>query len=138
MLLGLLDAGGVVLGLGTAGSIWSSSGRRWARSRYRYSARYRAGAALLMDVAYRVHRRGRHAGPRAVEAYARVVALLRQHPARGRDLVTTALAVGTIVARYLLKMSPLMTLGGLVARVCTPVERCERRAATSFARLHQP
>ena len=42
------------------------------------------------------------------------------------------LAVGTIVARYMLKMSPLMTLGGLAgAQTCTPGLNALREASGS-------
>ena len=74
-----------------------------------------------------------HAGPHAVEAY---------HQSGGpyfakifvAGLVVTIvpLAVGTLAARYVLKMSPLMILGGLAgAQTCTPGLNALREATGS-------
>jgi putative transport protein len=50
----------------------------------------------------------------------------------GIIITTIPLAVGTIVARFVLKMSPLMTLGGLAgAQTCTPGLNALREASDS-------
>src|SRR4029453_1285468 len=79
---------------------------------------------LMMDVGLTVFIAviGMHAGPHAVEAYrtsggSYFVSIVFA----GMIVTTVPLAVGTIVARYLLGMNPLMTLGGLAgAQTCTP------------------
>jgi putative transport protein len=139
MLLGLLklNAGGIVLGLGTAGSILVVGlVAGWARSRYPvFGAIPDPAQRLLMDIGLIVFIAvvGIHAGPHAVEAY---------HTSGGQFfasiflagvIVTVVpLAAGTIVARYLLRMSPLMTLGGLAgAQTCTPGLNALREASGS-------
>jgi putative transport protein len=139
MLLGLLKltAGGVVLGLGTAGSILVVGlVAGWARSRYPvFGAIPDPAQRLLMDIGLIVFIAvvGMHAGPHAVEAY---------HTSGGQffagifvaGMIVTVvpLAVGTIVARYMLRMSPLMTLGGLAgAQTCTPGLNALREASGS-------
>jgi putative transport protein len=50
----------------------------------------------------------------------------------GIIVTTVPLAVGTLAARYVLKMSPLMTLGGLAgAQTCTPGLNALREASDS-------
>ena len=85
---------------------------------------------------------GMHAGPHAVEAYhASGGAFFASIFVAGMIVTVVPLAVGTIAARYVLKMSPLMTLGGLAgAQTCTPgLERAARgqRQQRRLARLHR-
>jgi putative transport protein len=139
MLLGLvkIDAGGIVIGLGTAGAILVVGlVAGWARSRYPvFGSIPEPAQRLLMDIGLIVFIAivGMHAGPHAVEAY---------HTSGGgyfasiflAGMVVTIvpLAAGAIVARYLLKMSPLMTLGGLAgAQTCTPGLNALREASDS-------
>jgi len=139
MLLGLLKvtAAGVTLGLGTAGSILVVGlVAGWARSRYPvFGAIPEPAQRLLMDIGLIVFIAvvGLHAGPHAVDAYrvsgsvyfARILAA-------GMIVTTLPLAAGTIAARYVLKMSPLMTLGGLAgAQTCTPGLNALREASGS-------
>jgi putative transport protein len=139
MLLGLLkiNVGGIVLGLGTAGSILVIGlVGGWARSRYPvFGSIPEPAQRLLMDVGLIVFIAvvGLHAGPHAVEAYhtsggsyfARIFVA-------GIIVTTVPLAVGTLGARYVLKMSPLMTLGGLAgAQTCTPGLNALREASDS-------
>ena len=127
MLLGLVkvNAGGIALGLGTAGSILVVGLiGGWARSRYPvFGAVPEPAQRLLMDVGLIVFIAmvGMHAGPHAVEAYhqsggtffARIFAA-------GAIVTIVPLAAGALGARFF-KMSPLMTLGGLAgAQTCTP------------------
>ena len=139
MLLGLLkfSAGGIAIGLGTAGSILVVGlVAGWARSRYPvFGAIPEPAQRLLMDIGLTVFIAvvGMTAGPHAVEAY---------HTSGGRffasifvaGMIVTVvpLATGALVARYLLKMSPLMTLGGLAgAQTCTPGLNALREASGS-------
>jgi putative transport protein len=139
MLLGLLKitAGGVVLGLGAAGSILVVGlVAGWARSRYPvFGAIPDAAQRLLMDIGLIVFIAvvGMHAGPHAVEAYhTSGGAFFASILIAGMIVTTVPLAVGTIVARYVLKMSPLMTLGGLAgAQTCTPGLNALREASGS-------
>ena len=139
MLLGLLklDAGGVVLGLGTAGSILVIGLiAGWARSRYPvFGAIPEPAQRLLMDVGLTVFIAvvGMHAGPHAVEAYRTSGGSFFASILIAGVIVTVVpLAVGAIVARYLLRMSPLMTLGGLAgAQTCTPGLNALREASGS-------
>ena len=139
MLLGQLklNAGGVVLGLGTAGSILVVGlVAGWARSRYPvFGAIPEPAQRLLMDVGLIVFIAvvGMHAGPHAVEAYRTSGGSFFASILLAGVIVTVVpLAVGTIVARYLLKMSPLMTLGGLAgAQTCTPGLNALREASGS-------
>ena len=139
MLLGLLklSVGGVTLGLGTAGSILIVGlAGGWARSRYPvFGSIPEPAQRLLMDIGLIVFIAvvGMHAGPHAVEAFRTSGApyFLRIFVA-GILITTIPLAVGTIVARYALKMSPLMTLGGLAgAQTCTPGLNALREASGS-------
>ncbi|HEY7286476.1 MAG TPA: TrkA C-terminal domain-containing protein [Vicinamibacterales bacterium] len=139
MLLGMLkiSVGGIAIGLGTAGSILVVGlVAGWARSRYPvFGAIPEPAQRLLMDIGLIVFIAvvGMHAGPHAVEAY---------HASGGRffadifvaGMIVTIvpLAVGTIAARYVLNMSPLMTLGGLAgAQTCTPGLNALRDASDS-------
>ena len=139
MLLGLLkmNAGGVAIGLGTAGSILVVGlVAGWARSRYPvFGAIPEAAQRLLMDIGLIVFIAvvGMHAGPHAVEAYrASGGAFFASIFVAGIIVTVVPLAVGTLVARYVLKMGPLMTLGGLAgAQTCTPGLNALRDASGS-------
>jgi putative transport protein len=139
ILLGLLkiNAGGVVLGLGTAGSILVVGlVGGWARSRYPvFGAIPEPAQRLLMDVGLVVFIAvvGLHAGPHAVEAYhTSGGAYFARIFAAGMIVTTVPLAVGSIAARHVMKMSPLMTLGGLAgAQTCTPGLNALREASGS-------
>jgi putative transport protein len=139
ILLGLLKItiGAMTLGLGTAGSILVVGlVGGWARSRYPvFGAIPEAAQRLLMDIGLIVFIAvvGLHAGPHAVEAYqtsggAFFAAIL----VAGMIVTIVPLAVGTIVARYVLKLSPLLVLGGLAgAQTCTPGLTALRDASDS-------
>ena len=139
MLLGLLklDVGGVVLGLGTAGSILVIGlVAGWARSRYPvFGAIPEPAQRLLMDIGLIVFIAavGMQAGPHAVEAYhTRGGPFFASVLLAGMIVTIVPLATGTVVARYMLKMSPLMTLGGLAgAQTCTPGLNALREASGS-------
>jgi len=139
ILLGLvhLNAGGVVLGLGTAGSILVVGlVGGWVRSRYPvFGAIPEPAQRLLMDIGLIVFIAvvGMHAGPHAIEAYrASGGAFFARILVAGMIVTTLPLAVGTIAARYLFGMSPLMTLGGLAgAQTCTPGLNALREASGS-------
>lgn len=139
MLLGLLkiDAGGVALGLGTSGSILVVGlVTGWGRSRYPVFASIpEAAQRLLMDIGLTVFIAvvGLHAGPHAVAAYqASGGAFFGRILVAGMIVTMMPLIVGTLAARYLLKMSPLMTLGGLAgAQTCTPGLNALREATGS-------
>ncbi|HJZ71309.1 MAG TPA: TrkA C-terminal domain-containing protein [Vicinamibacterales bacterium] len=139
MLLGLLKItiGGVVVGLGTAGSILLIGlVGGWARSRYPVFGRIPEPAQrLLMDIGLTVFIAvvGMHAGPHAVEAYhTSGGAYFASIFVAGMIVTVVPLAVGTIAARYVLGMSPLMTLGGLAgAQTCTPGLNALREASDS-------
>ena len=139
MLLGLLkfNAGGVVLGLGTAGSILVVGlAAGWARSRYPvFGAIPEPAQRLLMDIGLIVFIAvvGMNAGPHAVEAYhTSGGAFFASIFAAGMIVTILPLAAGTIAARYWLEMSPLMTLGGLAgAQTCTPGLNALRDASGS-------
>jgi putative transport protein len=128
ILFGLLKVtvGGMTLGLGTAGSILVIGlVGGWARSRYPvFGALPDAAQRLLMDIGLIVFIAvvGLHAGPHAVEAYhTSGGAFFARILAAGMIVTTVPLVVGTIVARSVLKLSPLMVLGGLAgAQTCTP------------------
>jgi putative transport protein len=139
ILLGLLklNPGGVALGLGTSGSILVVGlVTGWARSRYPVFASIpEAAQRLLMDIGLTVFIAvvGLQAGPHAVEAYhASGGAYFASILVAGMIVTIVPLAVGTLVARYVLKMSPLMTLGGLAgAQTCTPGLNALREASGS-------
>jgi putative transport protein len=139
VMLGLLriTIGGVVVGLGTAGSILVIGlVAGWARSRYPvFGAIPEPAQRLLMDIGLIVFIAvvGMHAGPHAVEAYHTSGGWFFASILLAGMIVTIVpLAAGTIVARYMLKMSPLMTLGGLAgAQTCTPGLNALREASGS-------
>jgi putative transport protein len=139
MLLGLLKLrfGGITLGLGTAGSILIVGlAGGWARSRYPvFGAIPEPAQRLLMDIGLIVFIAvvGMHAGPHAVDAFRTSgSAYFLKIFGAGIIVTTVPLAVGTIVARNVLKMSPLMTLGGLAgAQTCTPGLNALREASGS-------
>src|SRR5204863_6325175 len=120
-----LNASGVSLGLGTAGSILIIGLiGGWARSRYPvFGAIPEPAQRLLMDIGLIVFIAvvGMHAGPHAIEAYrASGGAFFARILAAGVVVTIMPLAIGTIAARYLFRMSALMTLGGLAgAQTCT-------------------
>jgi len=139
ILLGLLklNAAGIVLGLGTAGSILVIGlVGGWARSRYPvFGAIPEPAQRLLMDIGLIVFIAvvGLHAGPHAVEAY-RVSGgtFFATIFVAGMIVTVVPLAVGTIVARYVFKLRPLMVLGGLAgAQTCTPGLTALRDASDS-------
>ena len=127
MLLGLvkLNAGGIALGLGTAGSILVVGlVGGWARSRYPvFGAVPEPAQRLLMDIGLIVFIAmvGMHAGPHAVEAYHQSGgAFFARIFAAGAIVTIVPLAAGAVGAKFF-RMSPLMTLGGLAgAQTCTP------------------
>jgi putative transport protein len=139
ILLGLvkLNVGGIVLGLGTAGSILVIGLiGGWVRSRYPvFGAIPEPAQRLLMDIGLIVFIAvvGMHAGPHAVEAYRTSGGAFFARIFTGGVIVTVMpLAVGTIAARYVFGMSPLMTLGGLAgAQTCTPGLNALRDASGS-------
>jgi putative transport protein len=139
ILLGLLklSAAGITLGLGTAGSILVLGLiGGWARSRYPvFGAIPEPAQRLLMDIGLIVFIAivGLHAGPHAVEAY-RVSggAFFASLFVAGVIVTTVPLTVGAVVGRYVLKLSPLMLLGGLAgAQTCTPGLTALREASRS-------
>ena len=139
ILLGLfkLNAGGVVLGLGTAGSILVIGlVAGWVRSRYPvFGAIPEPAQRLLMDIGLIVFIAvvGLQAGPHAMEAYFKSGgAFFGSVFVAGMIVTTVPLAAGAISARYVLKMSPLMILGGLAgAQTCTPGLNALREASGS-------
>jgi len=139
ILLGLLrlDAGGIILGLGTSGSILVTGlVAGWARSRYPALGSIPEPAQrLLMDVGLIVFIAviGLHAGPHAVEAYHQSGGSFFASLLVAGMIVTVApLAAGLIVARYGLGMTPLMTLGSLAgAQTCMPGLNALREASGS-------
>jgi len=139
ILLGLLrlNAGGITLGLGTAGSILVIGlVAGWARSRYPvFGTIPEPAQRLLMDLGLIVFIAvvGLHAGPHAVEAYHQSGGpFFAKIFVAGLVVTIVPLAVGTLAARYVLKMSPLMILGGLAgAQTCTPGLNALREATGS-------
>jgi putative transport protein len=139
MLLGLarINAAGITLGLGTAGSILVVGLLAgWARSRYPvFGAIPEPAQRLLMDIGLIVFIAvvGMHAGPHAVDAYRTSGGAYFASIFLGGMIVTIVpLAAGTIAARGVLHMSPLMTLGGLAgAQTCTPGLNALREASGS-------
>jgi len=139
ILLGLLrlNAGGITLGLGTAGSILVIGlVAGWARRRYPvFGTIPEPAQRLLMDLGLIVFIAvvGLHAGPHAVEAYHQSGGpFFAKIFVAGLVVTIVPLAVGTLAARYVLKMSPLMILGGLAgAQTCTPGLNALREATGS-------
>ena len=128
---------GIVLGLGTAGSILVVGlVGGWARSRYPvFGAMPEPAQRLLMDIGLIVvHRDGRlargTARRRGLSDQRRRV--LRPHLPGRRHGHDVPLAVGDHRREVLLKMSPLMALGGLAgAQTCTPGLNALREASGS-------
>ena len=139
ILFGLVkvSAGGMALGLGTSGSILVIGLLAgWGRSRYPvFGSIPEPAQRLLMDIGLIVFIAiiGLHAGPHAVEALrSSGGAWFAQIFVAGMVVTTVPLAAGTIAARYFLKMSPLMILGGLAgAQTCTPGLNALREASGS-------
>src|SRR3954468_6279815 len=139
VLLGLLkvNVGGIAIGLGTAGSILVVGlVGGWTRSRYPiFGAIPEAAQRLLMDIGLIVFIAvvGLQAGPHAVEAYRASGGVFFARIFFAGMIVTIApLAVGTLVARRVLKLSPLMILGGIAgAQTCTPGLNALREASGS-------
>jgi putative transport protein len=139
ILLGLvkLNAAGMVLGLGTAGSILLVGLLGgWVRSRYPvFGAIPEPAQRLLMDIGLIVFIAvvGMHAGPHAIEAYhASGGAFFVRILVAGAIVTTVPLAIGAIAARSVLKMSPLAALGSLAgAQTCTPGLNALREASGS-------
>ena len=139
MLLGLIkiNVGGMVIGLGTAGAILVVGlVAGWARSRYPvFGSIPEPAQRLLIDIGLIVFIAivGMHAGPHAVEAYhTSGGAYFASIFAAGIVVTIVPLTAGAIAARYLLGMSPLMTLGGLAgAQTCTPGLNALREASGS-------
>jgi putative transport protein len=139
VLLGLFkfNIGSIALGLGTAGSILVIGlVGGWMRGRYPvFGAIPEAAQRLLMDIGLIVFIAvvGLHAGPHAVEAYhTSGGAFFARIFVAGMIVTTVPLVVGTIAAKYVLRMSPLMTLGGLAgAQTCTPGLNALREASGS-------
>jgi putative transport protein len=139
ILLGLLKAevAGLRLGLGTSGSILVVGLiAGWARSRYPvFGSIPEPAQRLLIDIGLIVFIAvvGLHAGPHAVEAYRESGgAFFGRILAAGMVVTVMPLAVGTIAARLVFKMSPLMILGGLAgAQTCTPGLNALREASGS-------
>jgi putative transport protein len=132
-----LNASGVALGLGTAGSILIIGLiGGWARSRYPvFGAIPEPAQRLLMDIGLIVFIAvvGLHAGPHAVEAY-RVSggSFFASIFVAGVMVTTLPLVVGTLVGHYVLKLSPLMLVGGLAgSQTCTPGLTALREASES-------
>ena len=132
-----LNAGGVTLGLGTAGSILVVGlVAGWARSRYPvFGSIPEPAQRLLMDIGLIVFIAviGLHAGPHAVEAYHKSGgAYFASIFFAGAIVTMVPLAAGAIVARMIFRMSPLMVLGGLAgAQTCTPGLNALRDASGS-------
>jgi putative transport protein len=128
ILAGLLtiDLGGVPLGLGTAGSILVVGlFVGWARSRYPVFGAIPAPAQRLMaDIGLTVFIGviGLTAGPHAVEAYQKQGAgFFLSIFVAGMVVTMVPLLVGLLFARKVVRMRPIMALGGLVgAQTCTP------------------
>jgi len=139
ILLGLLKVGTgfVILGLGTSGSILLIGlVAGWLRSRYPvFGAIPDSAQRLLMDIGLIVFIAavGLQAGPHAVDAYNRSGgAYFARIFVAGMIVTTVPLAVGAILARFVLKMTPLMILGGLAgAQTCTPGLNALREASDS-------
>jgi putative transport protein len=132
-----LNASGIALGLGTAGSILMIGLiGGWARSRYPvFGAIPEPAQRLLMDIGLIVFIAvvGLHAGPHAVEAYRESGgSFFASIFVAGVIVTTLPLAVGTLVGRYVLKLSPLMLVGGLAgSQTCTPGLTALREASES-------
>jgi putative transport protein len=108
----------------------------WARSRYPvFGAIPESAQRLLMDIGLIAFIAvvGMQAGPHAIDAYRTSGAAFFGRIFVAGAIVTIApLVVGTIVARYVLDLSPLVTLGSLAgAQTCTPGLNALREASGS-------
>ena len=128
----------MVLGLGTSGSILVVGlVAGWGRSRYPvFGAIPEPAQRLLMDIGLIVFIAviGLQAGPHAVEAYRdQRRRLVLQHLRRRRHRHASCRSPSARSSRdYVLKMSPLMILGGLAgAQTCTPGLNALREASGS-------
>ena len=114
-------------------TLWACSARSWRKPRK--GAIPEPAQRLLMDISLIVFIGviGLQAGPHAVEAFrASGGAFFANILVAGMIVTVMPLGVGTIAARYLMKMSPLMTLGGLAgAQTCTPGLNALREASGS-------
>jgi putative transport protein len=132
-----LKIGDFVLGLGTSGSILVVGLLAgWARSRYPvFGAIPVPAQRLLMDIGLIVFIAvvGLHAGPHAVEAYHKSGgAYFASIFAAGMVVTMVPLAAGLIVARWVLRMNPMMVVGALAgAQTCTPGLNALREASGS-------
>lgn len=139
VVLGMLKfkVGDAALGLGTSGSILVIGLLAgWARSRYPvFGAIPVPAQRLLMDIGLIVFIAvvGLKAGPHALEAYRESGGAFFATIFFGGVIVTIVpLAVGTVFAVFVLKMNPLMALGGLAgAQTCTPGLNALRDASGS-------
>jgi putative transport protein len=135
--LAKVSVGGVSIGLGAAGSILLVGVLGgWCRSRYPvFGSIPEPAQRLLMDLGLTVFVAliGLKAGPHAVEAYhAKGGAFFAQIFFSGVVVTTVPLVVGTIVGKWLLRMSPVMLLGGLAgAQTCPPGLAALREASAS-------
>ncbi len=132
-----LKLGGAALGLGTAGSILVVGLLAgWARSRYPiFGAIPVPAQRLLMDIGLIVFIAviGLNAGPHALEAYSKSGGAFFARIFFGGMVVTIMpLVAGTIFARLILRMNPLMALGGIAgSQTCTPGLNALREACGS-------
>ena len=131
------NVGGAALGLGTSGAILVVGLLAgWARSRYPvFGAIPVPAQRLLMDIGLIVFIAvvGLKAGPQAVEAYEKSGGWFFASIFLGGMIVTVApLAAGAFFSRKILKMNPMMALGGLAgAQTCTPGLNALREASGS-------
>jgi putative transport protein len=139
VLLGLLTfhVNGVPLGLGTAGSILVVGlVAGWGRSHYPvFGSIPEAAQRVLADVGLIVFIAivGLSAGPHAVQAYQQRGGLFFASIFFGGMVVTTVPPlIGTVLARWIFKMNPLMVLAGVTgAQTCTPALNALREASGS-------
>jgi putative transport protein len=139
ILLGLLTINfqGVRLGLGFAGSILVVGLLAgWARSRYPvFGSIPEAAQRVLADIGLIVFIAiiGLQAGPHAVEAYHERGAAYFFSIFGGGMIVTMVPPImAMLVAHFVLKMNPLMTLAGIAgAQTCTPALNALREASGS-------
>jgi putative transport protein len=129
--------GDIAFGLGTSGAILVVGLLAgWARSRYPvFGAIPVPAQRLLMDIGLIVFIAivGLHAGPHAVEAYHQSGgAFFGRILVAGMIVTVLPLAAGLIVARYVLRMNPMMVVGSLAgAQTCTPGLNALREASGS-------
>jgi putative transport protein len=132
-----INAGGVPLGLGTAGSILVVGlFAGWARSRYPvFGAIPTPAQRLMADIGLTVFIGviGLTAGPHAVEAYQKQGAgFFGSIFVAGVVVTMVPLLVGLLFARKVVRMRPIMALGGLIgAQTCTPGLNALREASGS-------